>query len=404
MRFRGPSRRISCWLLPAACGLLLLGCPKTPKVLPEGPEARARRFLAEGKAKHEAGDYPAAKKLLEAAIAEKADLGPAYTLLGREALAGGDASGAKALFEKAVSLDASDAEATLGLGTAETQLGDLSAAEKALLRARDLSPESPRVYYFLGELYAKGGRPAEAEAAYRDAIRFDPGYAWPRLGLARLLRQRGGAKEEAFRLAQEAAQADDALDEPHHLLGLLYSDDKDYPKAEAEFREALKRNEKSPRNQMNLGTILAWQGKLDDAVEAFRAALALDPSYPLAQNNLGHVLRQSGKVEEAIPYLKKAVELAPAVPLYSINLGDALSVSGRFLDAAAAYRAALTLAPDQASIASKLALVLSQGGDIPAAYAALKEFVAAHPVDPGLPALREEMTRLAREELKQQLK
>lgn len=396
---------------------LCLACPgKVTGVLPEGPEAKARRLFEEGKALHEKGDYETSRLRLKEALKENPNLGAAYTLLGRQALAEGKLEEARNSFTRALELSQSDPEAALGLGQTLTQMGELSEAERWLLEAKRLALESPRIYYFLGELYAQGEQFDLAEAAYRESIRFDPGYAWPRLGLARLLRQKDPEKhhEEAVLLVKEAAQADATLDEAHHLLGLLYSDAKDYNAAEQSFRKALELNPKSPRHHMNLGSVIALSGKddtetleeerLKEAISQLKEAITLDPGYALAYNNLGHILTKAGRIEEALPYLEKAVSLIPDAALYQINLGDALSIMGRYQDAAGAYRAALTLVPDQGSIARKLSDALSKAGDLPGAYRVLADFTLAYPDDKAVPALRDMMTQLAHEELKAQLR
>jgi tetratricopeptide (TPR) repeat protein len=399
---RSTSRRaLSLGGLALSFSLALACSGGKAKLTPDTPESKARRTLQEARALHERADYEGSKAKLELALAQDPKLAAAHTLLGRGALAQGDATGAKREFEKALALDPTEGEATLGLGNALVELGDLPAAEKALLDARRLSPSSARVHFYLGDLYSRAGQDEQAKPFYQEAARLDPAYVWPKLGLARLSRK--SAPEEAQRLAEEAAQTAPNLDEPQHLLGLLAADQKDYPKAEERFRKAVSLNP-SARNQMNLGTVLAWQGKLDEAVKAFQDAATSNGSYALAYNNLGHSLKQAGKNPEAITALEKAVSLSPQTPLYRVNLGDSLSTAGRAKDAAEQYRAALGLLPDQAAIARKLALALSSSGEPGAAYDALSTFVAAHPADPATPALQEELSRLAREELKQQLR
>jgi len=60
------------------------------------------------------------------------------------------------------------------------------------------------------------------------------------------------------------------------------------------------------------GALLAAEGKLPGAVEQFRYALRLEPGYVDAQNNLGSVLAWQGKVAEARQHLQRALELATA--------------------------------------------------------------------------------------------
>jgi tetratricopeptide (TPR) repeat protein len=382
--------------------LLATGCAGgKPKVVPNTPETQARRLYTEARDLFERADYDGSRAKLELALKQDPKLAPAHTLLGRSAHEEGIFDEALSHFEAALALDPTDAQAWLGQGMTLLSKGDLPAAEKSLLRARELAPEQAPVQFYLGELYSRGARPDLAREFYEAARKLDPGYVWPTLSLARLLRASDPA--EAERLANEAAEAKPSLDEPYSVLGLLAADKKDYPKAEEALRKAVEKNP-TARNQMNLATILSWQGKLDEAIKLLEAAVSADPSYALAQNNLGHSLRQAGKNAEAISALEKAVALSPNTPLYRINLADTLSANGRSADAAAQYKEALVLAPDLASTARKLALALAASGDPGGAYDALQSFLRGHAEDPSAPALREELSRLAKEELKLQLR
>ena len=372
------------------------------KIVPETPQAKALKTLAVAQELHQKGNYAEAKPKLLEALAQDPKLGAAHILLGRGALAQGDTDEAKAQFLKARELNPKDAEAALGLGTTYTQTGELALAEPLLLEAKTLAPSSSRVPYYLAELYAKEEKYDLAEKAYREAIQLEPGDVWPKLGLSRLLRRAN--PEEAKKLAEEAAALKPDLDEPYNHLGFLASDQKDYPGAEALFTKAIENNDQLPRNYMNLGTVQAWQGKLDAAKTSLEKAVALDPKYAIAYNNLGHIQRQAGRNEEAITAAQKAVELEPKIPLYHVNLGDTYSSVGRFSDAAKSYQEALALAPTQAPLARKLALALSQAGDTPGAYRALAAFIETNPADAATPALQEELTRLAKDELKSQLR
>ena len=52
---------------------------------------------------------------------------------------------------------------------------------------------------------------------------------------------------------------------------------------------------------MNLGSFLAMQGKLPDAVREFRRAVELNAGYTEAHRNLGRALAQMGQRAEASP-------------------------------------------------------------------------------------------------------
>ncbi len=100
-------------------------------------------------------------------------------------------------------------------GEMAARTGDVDTAAKHLaeaVRSQDghWFTEPPPWYYpvrqSLGAVLLEGGRPAEAEAVYREDLRRNPGNGWSLFGLAQSLRAQGkvteaAAVEERFRLA-----------------------------------------------------------------------------------------------------------------------------------------------------------------------------------------------------------
>jgi Tfp pilus assembly protein PilF len=78
------------------------------------------------------------------------------------------------------------------------------------------------------------------------------------------------------------------------LLGIIYSQQKDYAKSEAAFEQALKLAPGSAETHNNLGKGYFAQQKLDLAAKEFRTALGLDPRHRDANYNLGLVLLNRG--------------------------------------------------------------------------------------------------------------
>ena len=61
----------------------------------------------------------------------------------------------------------------------------------------------------------------------------------------------------------------------------------------------------------SLGTVLAKQGKSNEAMRHLSQSLRINPTYARAYNNLGAILFHKGKIKKAIVYFKKAVQLKP---------------------------------------------------------------------------------------------
>ena len=101
-----------------------------------------------------------------------------------------------------------------------------------------------------------------------------------------------------------------------HLLGL-----ERYAEAEAQLRVAVTLPERAPAEQgltaaahMYLGSSLAAQDKLDEALPHLERTIALSPDLGEAHAFLGNVYASKGRLPEAAAEFDRAIELMPAVP------------------------------------------------------------------------------------------
>ena len=65
---------------------------------------------------------------------------------------------------------------------------------------------------------------------------------------------------------------------------------------------------------VNLGTVKARQGRLDDAEALFRRGAEVEPGNAVAHNNLGWVFRRRGRFDEAAAEYAEALRLKPGYP------------------------------------------------------------------------------------------
>jgi tetratricopeptide (TPR) repeat protein len=161
-----------------------------------------------------------------------------------------------------------------------------------------------------------------------------------RLTRAGILAQAGRhepAVAECQALLKERTQPGDLLEIRYTLSG-IYSDARDYPRAEAQLRRILKTNPDSVRAYNDLGYIMADQGKnLEESERLIRKAIDLDRQQkrtgtaigPEDDNaayldSLGWVLFRRGQLEEARGWLEKAAALADGAsdPVVWDHLGD----------------------------------------------------------------------------------
>jgi hypothetical protein len=90
----------------------------------------------------------------------------------------------------------------------------------------------------------------------------------------------------------------------------------------------------------NLGTALADQGRLDEAIRPHLRAIELAPSSWRAHYNLGNALQRLGRWELAVHHYRQALLLEPREATIHHNLGSALHRLGRVEEAARHYREA----------------------------------------------------------------
>ncbi|MFH1314540.1 MAG: tetratricopeptide repeat protein [Candidatus Eisenbacteria bacterium] len=167
------------------------------------------------------------------------------------------------------------------------------------------------------------------------------------------------------------------------------------------------------RMHLNLGKVLSWAGKKDEAAHhfaqsahmasgnaetyyrvgkthrdagrveqaliEFRKALAVRPDYAAAHNDLGLCYLDLGRVKDAEDCFRKAMELRPDQPMPHIGLGRCYASRGLLDQAGIAYEKAVALQPDYADGLNNLGLVYREAGRFEDAEIAFKRALALYP-------------------------
>jgi Flp pilus assembly protein TadD len=164
--------------------------------------------------------------------------------------------------------------------------------------------------YGLATVLGNEGRPKDAEAEYRAALKLRPDSAKARVGLGVALMAQGRAEEalpqllEATRLSPNDADA-------HYNLGSAYGALDRSEEAVAQFSDAVRLKPSDPSAHYNLGTALVSAGRMPDAVSEFAAAVRLKPDYVGARFNLANALASTGHLDEAIAEFTEVLRLQP---------------------------------------------------------------------------------------------
>lgn len=229
-------------------------------------------------------------------------------------------------------------------GTQLVREGRLADAETAFRAAIRISPELADAHGNLGVALARQGRLADAEAAFRVALAFAPGSIAHRTNLGTALLDQRKANEAEVVLRQAVHLAPDSAD-AHRLLGSALDMLGRLDEAEGAFRKAVQLSPNLAEGHYRLGSVLARRDRDADAEIAFRTAVSLKPDHASAWDGICILLEKLGRFADAEAAGRQAVRLRPEVPEHQSNLGVAIAAQDRHAEAEACYREALRLRP-----------------------------------------------------------
>lgn len=194
--------------------------------------------------------------------------------------------------------------------------GHNDAALAAVQQAVQLDPNDGESLVQLANLLADSGKFDEAVEIYRKAIKNEPGNALYEVMFGGML-TKFGRNDEAIKLFQDMlkryATNEEIVKLAHSNLSIIYVNQGDYAKGEAELEILLQRLPDDAGVNNDLGYLYAEQGKnLEKAESMIRKALQEDPENHAYLDSLGWVLFKRGKVKEALAPLQKAVDLQKA--------------------------------------------------------------------------------------------
>jgi tetratricopeptide (TPR) repeat protein len=156
------------------------------------------------------------------------------------------------------------------------------------------------------------------------------------------------------------------------------------------FQHAIRTTENNYIAHLNLGTVLAEQGRTQEALRNLYASVEEKPDHNDAHDTLGAVLGQLGRTQEAAEQFRQAIRIQPNDSEAHCNLGNVLLSQGSVADASNEFRAALRIYPDFATAHFGLGAAVLNLGQTDDAIA---QFTEALRLDPGLAPAREGLNR-----------
>jgi len=316
---------------------------------------------------------------------------------------------------KAVKRLPGDSEAWLELGIAAVEAGRTDEAVYALVHSVELSPGDVDRALVAAEQLVLAGCHAEAEKIYRRTMSHAGNRTDVRVGLIRVLLERGNdaaaRTELALALALDpkdvelrslAAECCERLGEVDaaiaHLEGLLV-EHTDHPDLNRRLANLLARTGARGRaitclrrvvtkvepgdiaTVTQLGIELSRDGQHADALAFLGEVVARAPELSSAHANLGMALLAAGQLEESVNASLRALELDPGSAQAHCGLGLAYQKLERLSEAAHAFTATERLAPENPAGALNLAVVLEEMGQRDDARQALLRAAALAPDD-----------------------
>jgi len=226
-----------------------------------------------GRLHYTQGDLPRAVELLGKALQRKPDFPEALVVLSSVQEARGELEPALAYLQAALRLRPAYGGAQRNLGLLLARLGRWAEAEDALRRA---ATDDADAQYWRGNALVHLGRPEEAAACFREALRSRPDFAEPLCYLGTILVEQG-RQAEAIASLGRAIELKPELADAHVGLGNARVAGRQLEDAALCYRRALALDPRLLQAHVNLGNVLADLGRQEEAMHAFDAALALDP-------------------------------------------------------------------------------------------------------------------------------
>jgi tetratricopeptide (TPR) repeat protein len=331
---------------------------------------------------------------------ERVDDTPPEIAQAEDAIQKNDFTGAETLLKKAIEKDSNNYQAWFDLGFVLNRLARTDESIAAYRKSVAAKPDVFESNLNLGLMLVRANNP-EAEQFLRAATTLKPtdhieeGQARAWLALAHLLENE--KPEDALRAYRKASELTPKDPEPHLSAGLLHERRKEFSDAEAEYKQVLTLDPHSTETMeaaigltniymksgrladaepllrrlatersddagihLQLGRVLAAQGKKDDAIVEMQAALKLAPVDSDAQREIADLYASAGKNDLAESTYRALVAAQPNDPELHRGLGKSLLLQKKFPEAQQEFLAAVRLKRDWPDAYFDLAFAASE--------------------------------------------
>lgn len=230
-------------------------------------------------------------------------------------------------------------------------LENFAGAEQALRAYLPAHPDSSDALYMLGFVLNRENRPADSLAIYTQAAALARPTAddLKIVGLDYVLLN---DYADAIKWLEKSVALDSHNNDAWYYLGRAYYTKSRLGEARQAFQSALGLDPRDVKAENNLGLIFETEGNVAGAIDAYRKAIAWqEQSSQIDEQpyvNLGNLLAEQGRPSEAAPALEKAVALAPNNAYCHLTLGVFYRKTGKTEQARRELLRATELDPDNA--------------------------------------------------------
>jgi protein O-mannosyl-transferase len=159
----------------------------------------------------------------------------------------------------------------------------------------------------------------------------------------------------------------------------------DWSNEETFYKRTFEAGSRSARVALNLGQIYSDRKEYSKAEQIFRSILSQNPGYPIAQNNLGAVLSRQGKIKEAELLFTEVQKQSPATSkeyprtwVGALSLADLHYNNGEYGAAAATVASALQKNPEVWDLLGLECEILRKCNHLDAALLLAEDFARDH--------------------------
>jgi tetratricopeptide (TPR) repeat protein len=316
-------------------------------------------------------------------LVEDSPAPPAELTAAEAAIEKKDYAAAEPLLRKLVDREPASYVAWFDLGFVENALGKVDESITAYRKSVAAKPDVFESNLNLGLQLAKTGQP-DAEKFLRTATRLTPtGHAdegqyraW--LSLAQTIAKT--KPEEALAAYRQATTLQPEEAEPHLSAGQILEQEDKFAEAEQEYKQALALDSRSTDAVVGLANIYMRGHRFPEAEDYLRKLLAARADSAPVHIQLGRVLAAEGKTDAAIAELQAGMKLAPGDDAAQRELAELYATAGKNNLAEAAYRELLMAHPNEAELHDGLGKALLWQKKSPEAQ---QEFIATVKLKPG---------------------